>query len=77
MLSAEEIRKKMRISHTHMDADIGSNMEAARLDMSRASVRRKRMPSRTRQWSCTARHSLTIWGRGSSSGRIMKVCGMP
>lgn len=38
MLSAEEIRKKMRISHSHMDADIGSNMEAARLDMIRVGI---------------------------------------
>ena len=38
MIQAEEIRKKMRIGHSHMDDDIRSNIEAARLDMSRVGV---------------------------------------
>lgn len=38
MISAEQIRKKMRISHNHRDEDISSNMDAARLDMSRVGI---------------------------------------
>lgn len=38
MIKAEEIRKKMRISHAKMDNDINDNIKAARLDMSRAGI---------------------------------------
>ncbi len=38
MVSAEQIRKKMRITHTHSDGDIADNIEAARLDMSRVGI---------------------------------------
>ena len=38
MVSAEQIRKKMRITHTHSDGDIADNIEAARLDIDRKSV---------------------------------------
>lgn len=38
MITAEQVRKKMRISHTHMDDDISSNIEAAQLDMSRVGI---------------------------------------
>lgn len=38
MISAEEIRKRMRITHAYMDDDIRSNMEAARLDMGRVGI---------------------------------------
>lgn len=38
MISAESIRKKMRISHAKMDNDINDNIKAARLDMSRAGI---------------------------------------
>jgi hypothetical protein len=38
MISAEDIRKKVRISHAYMDDDIQSDINAARLDMSRVGV---------------------------------------
>lgn len=38
MIQAEDIRKKMRIGHAHMNDDIQSNIDAARLDMSRVGV---------------------------------------
>lgn len=38
MISAEKIRKKMRISHAHMDEDIRSNIDAAVLDLRRVGV---------------------------------------
>ena len=38
MIKAEEIRKKMRISHANLDSDIDDNIIAARLDMSRAGI---------------------------------------
>lgn len=38
MISAESIRKKMRVSHTRMDDEINDNIKAARLDMSRAGI---------------------------------------
>lgn len=38
MISTEQIRTKMRISHPRLDGDISSNIEAARLDMGRAGV---------------------------------------
>ena len=38
MISVEEVRKRMRITHAYMDDDIRSNMEAARLDMSRVGI---------------------------------------
>lgn len=42
MISAESIRKKMRISHTKMDDDINDNIKAARLDMSRVGIHDKK-----------------------------------
>ena len=38
MISVDQIRLKMRISHHHMDEDISSNMDAARLDMGRVGI---------------------------------------
>ncbi len=38
MISAESIRKKMRISHNKMDDEINDNIKAARLDMSRVGI---------------------------------------
>ncbi|MDE6903115.1 MAG: hypothetical protein K2P22_10285 [Lachnospiraceae bacterium] len=38
MIKAEQVRKKMRISHSCMDDDIDSNIKAARLDMSRVGI---------------------------------------
>ena len=38
MITAEQIRKKMRISHSRMDDDISGNIEAARLDMCRVGI---------------------------------------
>lgn len=38
MVTAEQIRKKMRISHTHMDDDIADNIVAARIDMIRVGI---------------------------------------
>ncbi len=38
MITAEQVRKKMRISHSRMDDDIASNIEAARLDMGRVGI---------------------------------------
>ena len=38
MITAEQVRKKMRISHSRMDDDIASNIKAARLDMSRVGI---------------------------------------
>ena len=38
MVTAEQIRKKMRISHTHMDDDIADNIAAARIDMVRVGI---------------------------------------
>ena len=38
MITAEQVRKKMRISHCRMDDDIASDIEAARLDMGRVGV---------------------------------------
>ena len=38
MITAEQVRKKMRISHAHMDDDIGDNIAAARLDMGRVGI---------------------------------------
>lgn len=38
MISVEQMRAKLRISHTYMDEEIGSNIESARLDMSRVGV---------------------------------------
>ena len=38
MISAESIRKKMRISNTKNDNDIDDNIKAARLDMSRVGI---------------------------------------
>lgn len=38
MITAEQVRKKMRISHSRMDDDITSNIEAARLDMGRVGI---------------------------------------
>lgn len=38
MISAQQIRERMRISHAFMDDDIESNIQAARLDMSRAGI---------------------------------------
>lgn len=38
MISVEEVRKRMRITHAYMDDDIRSNMEAARLDMGRVGI---------------------------------------
>lgn len=42
MISVEQIRKKMRISHDNMDEEIAGNMKAARLDMSRVGVNVKK-----------------------------------
>lgn len=41
MISAEQIRKKLRISHAHMDEDIADNIAAARLDMGRVGISRE------------------------------------
>ena len=38
MITAEQVRKKMRISHCRMDDDIASDIEAARLDMGRVGI---------------------------------------
>lgn len=38
MITAEQVRKKMRISHAHMDDDITDNIAAARLDMGRVGI---------------------------------------
>lgn len=38
MISAAEIRKSMRISHSALDNDIERDINAARLDMSRAGI---------------------------------------
>ena len=38
MITAEQVRKKMRISHSRMDDDIASNIEAALLDMGRVGI---------------------------------------
>lgn len=38
MISVEQMRMKMRISHSRLDQDIGSNIESARLDMGRVGV---------------------------------------
>ena len=38
MISVEEVRKRMRITHAYMDDDIRSDMEAARLDMGRVGI---------------------------------------
>lgn len=38
MMTAEQIRKKMRISHARMDDDITDNIETARLDMGRVGI---------------------------------------
>lgn len=38
MINAEQIRKKMRISHANLDSDIDDNIKAARLDMSRVGI---------------------------------------
>lgn len=38
MISAEQIRKRMRIAHAFMDDDIAGNIQAARLDMSRVGI---------------------------------------
>ena len=38
MISAAQIRTKMRISHSRLDEDISSNIDAARLDMGRVGV---------------------------------------
>jgi len=42
MISAEQIREKMRIAHTHADGDIADNIETARLDMSRVGINTQR-----------------------------------
>lgn len=68
MVSAEQIRKKMRITHTHSDGDIADNIEAARLDMSRVGIDMQRDNALlTRQLNCTVRRSLIILGRAISS----------
>lgn len=38
MITAEQVRKKMRISHSYMDDDIADNIAAARLDMGRVGI---------------------------------------
>ncbi|WP_251205367.1 hypothetical protein [Acetatifactor aquisgranensis] len=38
MMTAEQVRKKMRISHSRTDDDISGNIEAARLDMARVGI---------------------------------------
>lgn len=38
MVSVEQIRGKMRISHAHVDGDIADNIDAAWLDMSRVGI---------------------------------------
>lgn len=38
MITTEQMRKKLRISHGKMDDDIAGNIEAARLDMSRVGI---------------------------------------
>lgn len=38
MITVEQVRKRMRISHDLVDDDIAGNMEAARLDMCRVGV---------------------------------------
>ena len=38
MITAEQVRKKMRISHAHVDDDIMDNIAAARLDMGRVGI---------------------------------------
>lgn len=47
MISAESIRKKMRVSHTRMDDEINDNIKAARLDMSRAGINESKDDSLT------------------------------
>lgn len=39
MISAEEVRTKMRISHAKLDGDIQDNIDAALLDMRRVGVK--------------------------------------
>ena len=38
MVTTEQVRKKMRISHSLMDDDIADNIVAARLDMGRVGI---------------------------------------
>ncbi len=38
MISVEQVRKAMRISHTSLDCDVANNIEAARLDMRRVGI---------------------------------------
>ncbi len=38
MISTETMRKRLRITHSLMDGDIESNIEAARLDMCRVGI---------------------------------------
>lgn len=42
MISVEDVRKRMRITHAYIDDDIRSNMKAARLDMSRVGINTKK-----------------------------------
>ena len=42
MISAAEIRKSMRISHSALDNDIERDINAARLDMSRVGIDEKK-----------------------------------
>lgn len=42
MISIEEIRKSMRISHKASDDEINRDMETARLDMKRAGIHDKK-----------------------------------
>ena len=38
MISVEQVRNSMRISHIHLDCDIANNIETARLDMRRVGI---------------------------------------
>lgn len=42
MISVEDIRKSMRISHNASDGEISRDMDAARLDMNRAGIDEKK-----------------------------------
>ncbi len=38
MISVEQVRNSMRISHTFLDCDVANNIDAARLDMRRVGI---------------------------------------